>query len=706
MLRCCWPQSRSSWPSELHRLRWAKPGAPTATATGNAGELLIEWHPVAGAKYYTVGWINLEDYASAKAAGDWLSAFHYATIPATRTSYAVTGLKPGEEYHAVAAARVNRYGGEPVWSEWSRKVQTAGQHGAGYCPITGPPVPDGGYLSVGQSAAIGYGNISLVGDSLIVETTTFTLESVTQKSAVRITENGLYRQPPEGRQFITVCGDIQDSLFPYFLGGSDYNMNTDAGIGLRHYDHDVTPWHEATGEPRRGCETWHIPAGAKTVVVAVDTLSSTPALYLVDLPATQATATPIPTPTPLPTVAVPTLPTVAVPTLPTVAVPTLPTVAVPTLPTVAVPTLPTVAVPTLPTVAVPTPAPTPRSTTAASPAAKHIEEKNYMLQIINAERKKAGVGTVVLGDNIAAQVHAEAALDNCISSHWGVDGLKPYMRYSLADGYQSNAENGIGLNYCIKASDGYAAISSIRQEIDEAMDRLLHSGGHRVNLLDPHHKRVNVGIAWDKYNTAMIQHFEGDYVEYDRLPHIENGVLSFSGTTRNGAQFSDNLGQQIFYDPPPHTLTPGQVSRSYCYDNGRQVGSLRKPTASGYYYTTHEFTTTYKPCPSPYDVPADTPAPSSHDEANQVWQQAYSASQSHSPRSITAPWITASEWTVSSTAFAIKADISEILNQHGDGVYSLILWGKIGDEDAVISQYSIFHGITPPDTYESDEPPQ
>ena len=423
----------------------AKPGAPTATATGNAGELLIEWHPVAGAKYYTVGWINLEDYASAKAAGDWLSAFHYATIPATRTSYAVTGLKPGEEYHAVAAARVNRYGGEPVWSEWSPKVQTAGQHGAGYCPITGPPVPDGGYLSVGQSAAIGYGNISLVGDSLIVETTTFTLESVTQKSAVRITENGLYRQPPEGRQFITVCGDIQDSLFPYFSGGSDYNMNTDAGIGLRHYDHDVTPWHEATGEPRRGCETWHIPAGAKTVVVAVDTLSSTPALYLVDLPATQATATPIPTPTPLPTVAVPTLPTVAVPT----------------------------------------PAPTPRSTTAASPAAKHIEEKNYMLQIINAERKKAGVGTVVLGDNIAAQVHAEAALDNCISSHWGVDGLKPYMRYSLADGYQSNAENGIGLNYCIKASDGYAAISSIRQEIDEAMDRLLHSGGHRVNLLDP-----------------------------------------------------------------------------------------------------------------------------------------------------------------------------------------------------------------------------
>ena len=37
-----------------------------------------------------------------------------------------------------------------------------------------------------------------------------------------------------------------------------------------------------------------------------------------------------------------------------------------------------------------------------------------------------------------------------------MDGLKPYMRYSLAGGYQANGENGSGLNYCIKAGDGFA----------------------------------------------------------------------------------------------------------------------------------------------------------------------------------------------------------------------------------------------------------
>ena len=42
-----------------------------------------------------------------------------------------------------------------------------------------------------------------------------------------------------------------------------------------------------------------------------------------------------------------------------------------------------------------------------------------MLQVINAERTKSGLNPVVLGDNNAAQLHAEAALENCFSSHWG-----------------------------------------------------------------------------------------------------------------------------------------------------------------------------------------------------------------------------------------------------------------------------------------------
>ena len=356
--------------------------------------------------------------------------------------------------------------------------------------------------------------------------------------------------------------------------------------------------------------------------------------------------------------------------------------------------------------ATPTPVPTatPEAGSVASPDLKHTEAKLYMLDLINAERRKAGLGAVTLGNNIAAQIHADSSLENCTSSHWGVDGSKPYMRYSLAGGYQSNGENGSGLGYCIKASENYRPNSGIQEEIREAMASWMSSPGHRRNILGPQHKLVNIGLAWDRYNTAMYQHFEGDYVTYDRLPKIEEGVLSFSGKTKNGVRFARprDLGVQIQYDPPPNALTRGQLSRTYCYDNGRRVAGLREPLTGGYFWTTDEFTTTYDPCLNPNDVTPETPAPRSPTEAHQAWRQAYTASQSTQPQTITVPWITASRWTANGIEFAVTADIGEILRRHGDGVYSLLIWGGNDGSRLLISQYSIFFGIEPPDTYKAD----
>ena len=204
------------------------------------------------------------------------------------------------------------------------------------------------------------------------------------------------------------------------------------------------------------------------------------------------------------------------------------------------------------------------------------------------------------------------------------------MRYSLAGGYQANGENGSGLDYCIRAFDGYRANSGIRREIEGAMTGWMNSPGHRRNILDPQHRKVNIGIAWDRYNTAMYQHFEGDYVEYEELPTIVGGVMEFSGRTRNGVRFGGvgDLGVQLYYDPPPSRLTPGQVARTYCYDGGRPVASFREPLTGGSFWTSDRYTTSYDPCPDPYDVPADAPAPRSPEEADRLWQQAYTASRS------------------------------------------------------------------------------
>ena len=364
----------------------------------------------------------------------------------------------------------------------------------------------------------------------------------------------------------------------------------------------------------------------------------------------------------------------------------------------------------VPTVTPPTPTVTPKptgtpagTTTPPShpPDLRHVEEKRYMLELINAERAKVGVSPVVLDDNVAAQMHAESALESCFSSHWGIDGLKPYMRYSLAGGYQSNGENMHGSNYCIRASDRYRPIVSIEQEVREAMDGWMDSPGHRRNILDPWHRKISIGLAWDRYNIIAVQHFEGGYVEYDQLPAIEDGVLAMSGTTKNGVMFEDeqDLGVQIYYDPPPHTLTRGQVSRTYCYGGGEEIVSLRPPLSGGWFYDEDEYTITHKPCPDPYDVPPDAPAPQSHDEAHRFWKAAYDASHLMEEGITIVPWVTARSWRADGASFEVTADIGGLLSRYGNGVYTVLMWGALGGEDLVISEYSIFHGVTPPDTY-------
>ena len=349
--------------------------------------------------------------------------------------------------------------------------------------------------------------------------------------------------------------------------------------------------------------------------------------------------------------------------------------------------------------ATPTPTPrptaTPRPTPTPTPTIGDLH--HYALGLINKARADHGLPPVQLGRNIAAQLHAEAALENCFSSHWSMDGLKPYMRYSLAGGYQSNGENGSGLDYCIQPHENYRPLESIKQEIDDVMNGWMESPGHRRNILDPTHKKVNIGLAWDRFNLMAFQHFEGDYVEYDSLPTIEGTVLSLSGRVKNGVRFTEwsDLGVQVYYDPPFHPLTRGQLSRTYCYDNGHPVASLRRPLSGREYWPTDEYTTTYDPCPSPYDVSPDAPAPRSPFEALEFWQDAYDASQEMVPESITVPWITASVWNAVGTEFSVKANMGSL----PAGVYTVIVWAPLGGEDIVISEYSIFHEVTPPDTY-------
>lgn len=338
------------------------------------------------------------------------------------------------------------------------------------------------------------------------------------------------------------------------------------------------------------------------------------------------------------------------------------------------------------------------------PDERYVEGQRLMLMLINQQRDLAGRGPLVLGDNNVAQLHAEASLRHCSVSHWDTDGLKPYMRYSLAGGYQYNVENLSGSTYCPDASEGYLPGPSIEEEIREAMRGLMASPGHRANLLDRWHRKVNIGLAWDEYSFVVVQHFEGNYVEFDRMPSIEEGVISISGTVRGQAIFEadEDLGIVVIYDPPPRPLTRGQLSRTYCYDLGLPVASLRPPLTGDWYYTEDEISESYQAeiCPNPYEISSNASAPRTPEEAEEQFEKARISSLAREDQSVRIPWVTALDWTIAGQDFGVAADLGDTLSEHGSGVYTVVVWGKQGSEDVIISMYSIFHELDPPDTFD------
>ena len=322
----------------------------------------------------------------------------------------------------------------------------------------------------------------------------------------------------------------------------------------------------------------------------------------------------------------------------------------------------------------------------------------YVLDLINTARARANAPPVVLGDNSAAQAHAERSLANCSSSHWGPDGLKPYMRYSLAGGVQYSAENVSGIDYCIRPREGYRRIENIKQRLSDTMygssrsSGLLGSPGHYRTIVNPAFSKVNIGLAWDEYNVYLVQQFEGDYVAFEQRPVIHGDLFSMSGITKNGVTLSDKtFGVQLYWDPPPQDLTRGQLARTYCVALGVTVTSLRRPPGPNAYYSRDSYQYTRKLCPDPYEIPSGIGAALSREHAQQLWEDAKRASDANATIVATVPWTTADKWTVKNDSFAVTADLSQVFQRYGYGIYTVVLWGDLHGEAQPFSQYSIFH---------------
>ena len=197
---------------------------------------------------------------------------------------------------------------------------------------------------------------------------------------------------------------------------------------------------------------------------------------------------------------------------------------------------------------------------------RYAAEKQYVLKLINEARREAGVPSVSLGDNLAAQIHAETLRNECTVSHWHPNGWKPYMRYSHHGGYQINAENVVGYTIC-PFWGGYV---DVQEDLRNHVNDLLTSPGHRETILYPVFSNVNLGIAIDR-GTWLVQQFEGNYVNYQSRPQLNDGTLTLKGQLLNGARMDEDGFLLLTHDPPPTPLTVGQLVRLAVMTKGHQL---------------------------------------------------------------------------------------------------------------------------------------
>ena len=67
--------------------------------------------------------------------------------------------------------------------------------------------------------------------------------------------------------------------------------------------------------------------------------------------------------------------------------------------------------------------------------------------------------------------------------------------------------------------------------------------------------------------------------------------------------------------------------------------------------------------------------------------------------SVTGAFITADVYDVAGEEFALEADVSDVLDHHGPGVYTVQVWATLDGEPAVISAVSVFHEVEVPEGY-------
>jgi uncharacterized protein YkwD len=339
------------------------------------------------------------------------------------------------------------------------------------------------------------------------------------------------------------------------------------------------------------------------------------------------------------------------------------------------------------------------SSSATTSGDSDNELEQYALQRINEDRAKFGISQVSLGDNMAAQVHAEDILKTRVTSHWTTDGEKPYMTYSRLGGEGAVAQNVATSGYP-QDYDGCSSGALKCDKIDprSAIDRLEYNmmnadkaccnNGHRNNILDKHHTHVDIGIAYDDYFFVLVQNFENKYIEWTHKIGENEVDTIITNNNDNGDNNNDNSSHQLKPTTTTMTMAGSFIDKS---GSSSSTNSINSKNNDGNSLSLANVQVYFDSLPTPdvYSEHKDDKFYGLGELVGLVVEPAPPGTAYKQPANFTL--VEAQNWQVEDSTFDITFSLQRLYDTYGNGVYTIILLAKDSEDDSfVTSETSVF----------------
>src|SRR5437764_3804553 len=188
--------------------------------------------------------------------------------------------------------------------------------------------------------------------------------------------------------------------------------------------------------------------------------------------------------------------------------------------------------------------------------------RDELLRIINRDRAQFGLRPVKLDPAASALAddYCLAQIRNGTTGHFTLDGVPPYMRYSLAGGNDGVSENVAAWSANYGFGDR-ALYDMLRKSQKAMMDEIEPHDGHRKTILDPYATHVGIGLAWERGEFRIAEEFIRRYVEWQR-PLPRNAAT----TDRAMLRVQPHLGYAVEAITVHHEPLPRAMSAKLAND--------------------------------------------------------------------------------------------------------------------------------------------